>query len=126
MGHDNRRRHEPARDGIDPDSFFSISTSRRAERKERQLCRQAQEALSFALPAQDDDLLRDLWLVDVEPAPDASRLCVVVQAPRGADPDDVYARLERVSAWLRSEVAQAITRKRAPTLLFRVLPWEEP
>jgi ribosome-binding factor A len=66
--------------------------------------------------------LHDLWVVDVEPAPDAARLCAVVEAPRGADVEEVRVRLDRASGLLRSEVAQAITRKRAPVIAFRVIP----
>jgi len=36
----------------------------------------------------------------------------------------VKERLGRVSGYLRTEVAQAITRKRVPTLVFEVLPPE--
>jgi len=102
--------------------MFGSPVDRRAARKERQLCRQVQEALGYALPALEDDLLQDLWVVDVEPAPDASRLCAVVQAPRGADVEEVHARLSHASGLLRTEVAQAISRKRTPVITFRVLP----
>lgn len=57
----------------------------------------------------------------MEPAPDAARLCAVVEAPRSAAVDEVVARLDRAAGILRTEVAQAITRKRTPTLIFRVL-----
>jgi ribosome-binding factor A len=122
MGQDRRRRQEPPPDGTDPTSMFSLDVDRRRGRKERQLCRQVQEALGYALPALRDEILRDLWVISVEPAPDAARLCAVVEAPRGAALDEVYARLDRAAGLLRNEVAQAITRKRTPTLTFRVLP----
>jgi ribosome-binding factor A len=121
MGQDGRRMQEPPRDGFDLSSMFEGVGDRRKVRKERQLCRQVQEALSYALPGLTDHLLRDLWVIDVEPAPDAARLCAVVQAPRGVEVNQVYARLERAAGLLRSEVAQAITRKRTPALTFRVI-----
>jgi ribosome-binding factor A len=37
------------------------------------------------------------------------------------DPDAVHARIAAVMGKLRCEVAGAITRKRAPTLVFRIL-----
>jgi ribosome-binding factor A len=69
--------------------------------------------------------LRSLKVVSVTPAPDASRLLVTVEPvpPAGAaDPGLVLARLGRASGWLRSEVAAAVTRKRAPVLTFRLAP----
>ncbi len=105
--------------------FGDVSgTGRRADRKERQLCRQVQEAIGEALSALDDDVLSDVWVSGVEPAPDASRLAVLVRAPKGAEPDVVKERLARVGGYLRAEVAHAITRKRVPTLVFEVLPRE--
>jgi ribosome-binding factor A len=105
---------------MDADSFFGAA-DRKAQRKERQLCRQVQEAVSIALAGLDDSVLLDAWVMDVEPSPDAGRLAVLVQAPRDASLEDVAARLEKVTGYLRAEVAFAITRKRAPTLTFRVL-----
>jgi ribosome-binding factor A len=101
------------------------SADRKAQRKQRQLCRQVQEAEGQALAVLDDSILQDAWVMDVEPAPDASRLAVFVRAPPGARREEVLSRLERIAGYLRSEVAGAITRKRAPTLTFRVLPAEE-
>lgn len=93
-----------------------------SDRKERQLCRQVQEAVGEALATVDDDVLLDVWVAGVTPAPDASRLAVLIRLPEGANPDLVKERLARVSGYLRTEVAQAITRKRAPTLAFELLP----
>lgn len=125
MARDRSRGREGAVPEVDADSLFGEGTAaRKAQRKERQLCRQVQEAVSEALAVLDDDVLQDVWVADVEPAPDASRLAIIVQAPRGAPLEDVAARLERVAGYLRAEVAGAITRKRAPTLTFRVLPAE--
>ncbi len=121
------RRHgsEPVAHEINPDAFFAHAADKKAARKERQLCRQVKEALDYALPALTDELLQDCLVIDVEPCPDASRLCVVVCAPEGLDPEEILSRLERASGLLRREVAEAITRKRTPTLCFRV-EWEEP
>ncbi len=110
--------------GWNPTSMFAPAAhvgDVRRERKERQLCRQVHEALGYALPALRDEVLRDLWVISVEPAPDGARLCAMVEAPRGAAVEDVMARLDRAAGLLRTEVAQAITRKRTPTLAFRVV-----
>lgn len=97
----------------------------RADRKERQLCRQVQEAIGEALSALEDEVLSEVYVCAVEPAPDASRLAVILRAPASVPPDLAGERLARVSGYLRSEVAAAITRKRTPTLIFEVLPPEE-
>jgi ribosome-binding factor A len=71
-----------------------------------------------------DDLLQSLQVVAVDPAPDASQLVVTVRAGlpgEGVDPAEVLSRLNAVMGKLRCEVATAITRKRAPKLVFRVL-----
>jgi ribosome-binding factor A len=111
---------------LDADSLFAPA-DRKLERKERQLCRQVQEAVSEALAAVEDDVLLDVWVTAVEPSPDAGRLAVIIEAPSGTSPDDVLARLEKIGGYLRAEVASAITRKRVPTLTFRVFvsPGEE-
>ncbi len=123
MSHRGRRRHVPSPNELDPSSIFGSFASpdtRRGERKEKQLCRQVLEALSYTLPSLNDDILQDCWLVDVEPAPDASRLCAVIQARAGLEERTVLERLEKFTGAFRGEVAQAIHRKRVPTLTFRV------
>ena len=104
--------------GADP--FASTAHNR----KDLQLCRQVADTLSLALGDCGDDCLRDLHVVRVVPAPDASQLLVIVGSPLGEvppPPDEVLAHLQARSVWLRGEVAHAITRKRAPSLLFEYL-----
>jgi ribosome-binding factor A len=66
-----------------------------------------------------------LQVVEVAPAPDASQLLVLL-APVVTTADfDAAATSQavlRASGWLRSQIAAAITRKRAPQLVFRVVP----
>ena len=83
------------------------------------LCRQVQEAVSDALAAVDDEILLDLWVIDVREPPGGGPLTVVVGGARAA-PEEVLARLERVAGYLRSEIASAITRKRVPALAFEL------
>ena len=113
-----------ADDVADPRVFFRKEGSRDKPRhKARQLCRQVAEVLDSLLSGDSgDELLNDLAVVAVEPAPDAATLLVTV-ASRGPAPDPaaILGRLDRASGWLRSEVAAAITRKRAPFLAYRVV-----
>ena len=113
-------------DGSDP-RFFPRAVGSRKEptTRARQLCRQVAEVLDGALAdCSGEACLRDLGVVGVEPAPDGSRLLATL-APRVAtdpvDPRAVLTSLDRAAGWLRSEVAAAITRKRAPLLVYRVV-----
>jgi ribosome-binding factor A len=100
------------------------STRSRIDRKVLQLCHQVAETLEEVLAECGDALLQSLRVLDVEPAPDASRLLVTVATgdlPEGKrDLGRVQDHLARASGHLRSEVATAITRKRTPMLIYRV------
>ena len=65
-----------------------------------------------------------MYVADVEPAPDATRLAVTLVVPETAQADTARARLALVAALLRSEVAASIHRRRAPDLVFRVVAGE--
>jgi ribosome-binding factor A len=98
---------------------------RRPDRKTLQLCRQVADALNYVLTGElDDDVLRNLYVESVRPAPNASRLLVSV-APLDADdptPADVILhRLVHVSGKLRTEVAESIHRRKTPELAFCVV-----
>jgi ribosome-binding factor A len=94
------------------------------DRKAAQLCRQVAVTLDEVLAECGDAVLRDLHVVDVEPFPDASRLLVTVSAmggtPGGPGPEVVLERLQHASGHLRCEVAAAVTRKRAPLLVYHL------
>jgi len=111
-------------DGIDPRSFSRGSHGRIANRKARQLCAQISETLSLVLQGEcDDDLLRDLLVESVVPAPDSTRLLVTVAPSPAAgalSPGPIMERLAHATGKLRSEVAGAINRKKVPELIFRV------
>jgi hypothetical protein len=91
--------------------------------KARQLCAQVAETLDQVLAGEcGDDLLSALRVVSVAPAPHSGQLLVVV-APVLPDeplrPADVQRRLEAAAGRLRTLVAECITRKRAPRLMFQ-------
>jgi len=91
----------------------------RGDRKTLQLCRQIERALSYAL-ADCDDVTGSLYVQSVSPAPNAGRVLVLVAS---FEPDltaaVVLESLERHAGKLRSEVAAAITRRKAPELAFQ-------
>lgn len=113
-------------DGVDPREFFKTHETRdKKSRKAMQLCNQVAETLSLVLAGDfDDDLLHSLQVISVRPAPDASQLAVELRAdvPDGqVGAQEILDRLAVVAGRLRCEVAAAITRKRAPKLVFHLV-----
>jgi ribosome-binding factor A len=95
-------------------------------RKALQLCSQVAETLNYVLSGDcDDELLQNLQVASVVPAPNASQLLVtvypVVAGGAAIEAAEVRRRLSQASGRLRTEVARSITRKKAPNLLFQVV-----
>ena len=110
------------------DSTDSCSTGiphRRDGRKAKQLCRQVAETLDLVLSGDcRDDLIQSLHVVSVEPAPNSSRLLVVVTSDLPAEQYDwhrIMDRLRQQAGRLRAEVAASINRKKVPLLAFHLL-----
>jgi len=117
-------------DGVDPRDLFKPSRKRDKEhRKAKQLCRQVQKTLDLVLSGEiRDDSLSGLKIVSITPGADSSRLVatVVTDVPAAElDRVDIERRLATVEGQLRSAVAQAITRKKTPLLLFQILGADE-
>ena len=87
--------------------------------KTLRLCRQVEEVLALAFAGCGDEALLGVSVREVAPWPGPGRLLVTVEAP-GADPAETLGALDRVQGRLRSEVASAIRRKRAPELRFKL------
>jgi ribosome-binding factor A len=113
-------------DGVDPRHERPHGPHKLANRKALQLCGQVGRTLTLVLDRESGDpVLRDLRVASVAPAPNSSRLRVTVcPAPgaEGIDPAAVAGHLERARGWLRSEVAAAVNRRKAPDLTFRFIP----
>jgi ribosome-binding factor A len=95
------------------------------DRKAHQLCRQVGQTLDEVLAECGDAVLQGLRVEGVEPFPDASRLLVTVtfidnRPGKMAEVGLVVDHLHRASGHLRCEVATAVTRKRAPLLMYRL------
>lgn len=116
MGKKGRRAEKGAHDR------FGSPRSRREAIKDAQLCRAVRETLSLAIAESRDERLSSLFVVDVVPAPDASRLAVQIDAPAELDAREVHAALERIGPRLRAEIAASVQRKKTPTLVFVVRP----
>lgn len=113
-------------DGVDPREFFRTERgARQSDRKARQLCRQTAETLAQVLSGEmHDQRLACLRVTSVQPAPDASRLLVTLVAdcaPEEFCRTTTETRLQASAGRLRTAVAAAITRRKAPQLAFVVL-----
>jgi ribosome-binding factor A len=114
----------------DPEVFFGeAAPSRKGAFKALQLCKQVERAVSVTLASEWlDDALVGACVASVDPAPDASRLRVVVLLAPGRDVDAIgpaRAALQAAGAEFRAEVARSIHRKRVPEVVFDVCPWAQ-
>jgi ribosome-binding factor A len=107
-----------AEDGIDPRLAARRTAGKVSNRKTLQLCRQVERALSVQL---EGELLRDLTVHSVLPAPDSSRLLVTFVYRGSATMKDVEAALHGNHARLRGVVAASIHRRKTPELCFQVV-----
>jgi ribosome-binding factor A len=105
-------------DALDDNESSRASSRRQVERKTQQFCRQVQRALNFALADSIGGGIDGHFVEEVSPAPDCGRLLAHVIVPSDLPVADVLIALGRETPRLRSEVASAITRKRAPELCF--------
>jgi ribosome-binding factor A len=107
-------------DGIDPRLTPRRSQGKVSNRKTLQLCRQVERILSGVL---EGDILRDLSVHSVVPAPDSTRLLVhvVFHGSDAVSTDDILGALQEAHIRLRREVALSIHRRKTPELTFQVL-----
>ncbi len=127
----SRKKHPRRRFRHAPPGLSSGSGLGRVEnRKALQLCSQVAETLALVLAGEcQDDLLRDLLVESVVPFPSASRLLVTLVpaiSAGNASLEQYLQHLEPFKGLLRGEVASAINRRKAPDLVFRILPANDP
>lgn len=111
-------------DGVDPrdDKRRDDRSHHHADRKLQQLCKQAKQALQLTLHTLPEiESLVGVWVVRVEPAPHAGRLCATVAVADVRQRELAAAALERAIGRMRDELARAITRRRTPELTFAVV-----
>ena len=112
-------------DGVDPKLLARGASGASDRRKTWQLCSQVHDALRLILGEAADERLHGLEVREVLPSPNDAQLLVLVVPldPLTAEAlHEVTEALATAGGWLRSEVASAITRKRAPRLLWQLLP----
>ena len=109
-------------DGQDPRFDRPDEPAKVKNRKALQLCGQVAETLSLVFADSGDEVLQNLLVQAVVPWPTSVRVLVTV-VPAITDRSDeqlIAERLETARLRLRSEVAAAVHRRKAPDLLFRV------
>src|SRR5262249_45283052 len=109
----------------DPDDPYgkpSQTRRRWADHKSLRLCRQVLEALQIGLDGGcGDPGLQEGFIASVDPGAYPSKLEVTIEVPSDRSPADALARLEKAKGLLRTLVAQSISRKKVPDLIFRVV-----
>ena len=112
--------HWDADDGIDLWLAPKRPQGKVTNRKALQLCRQVERILAGVL---EGDILRDLVVHSVVPAPDSSRLLATFTFHGAATvaTSDILTALHAAHARLRGAVAFAIHRRKTPELTFQVL-----
>lgn len=101
-------------------------SSSQSSRKDLQVCKQAWRAIACALDTSiADPVAKEARLVAVEPFPTATRLRVFVEPPTKGSVEELLGALVRCRGILRTAVAEACTRKRAPDLVFAIMPARE-
>lgn len=112
-------------DAVDPREYFKQKYRAKNAQAQR-LCKQVADTLSLVLSGNfADELLQSLDVFSVQPAPNTRRLLVVVQPKTeiqdSMTPELILSKLNSVEGFLRSEVAQAISRRKAPNLVFEII-----
>jgi ribosome-binding factor A len=107
-------------DGSDPRYDRDEYGPRVPNRKALQLGSQIQDCLNMCLADCGDDLLRELLVESVIPAPDSRQMLVTVAVPKDLEAARVLDHIARAGGKLRSEAAAAIHRKRVPRLRFQI------
>ena len=111
-------------DGVDPreDKRRDARKNDKRDRKVLQLCSQVARTLELCLAGLPQAaVLAGASVREVLPAPDAGRLRVVVVVADAEQCAETDAVLARYSGTLRAQIAEAITRRRAPELVFAVV-----
>lgn len=121
------RRHRSSRDfrqnsPMSASSGFTGPAPVAHDRRTLQMCGEVRRTLDLVLSGEcDDDVLRGIYVQSVVPAPDAAHLLVTVTPldPRDdTPPQTILKHLQVFAGRLRTSVAEAINRRRAPDLMF--------
>lgn len=109
-------------DGIDPRYLVNKPGSGQPGRKALQLCSAVGKTIQHALCWElHDDVLANVHVTGVIPAPSTARLLVTVGAVGSeVQPEVVLTRLRLSAGRLRGLIAATVARRRVPELIFRL------
>ncbi len=110
-------------DGADPKRYFSQRSDRSGHKSVQLACHVARTLRQVLAGESGEEVLQNLSIIEVEPAPDSTHFLVVVTGPMAES--EALAALGHAAAWLRTEVATSVRRRQAPNLTFRFIPGEE-
>ncbi len=107
-------------DGADPRFDVKHPQGKVSNRKALQLCRQVERTLTIAL---EGEVLRELTVESVLPAPDSSRLLITLRyhGQTTVATAEIHDALHASHAKLRGEIAADIHRRKTPELTFQVV-----
>lgn len=110
-------------DGVNPREDKRREVQRKKnDRKLRQLCKQVANALQLSLAElATSSTLTSADIREVQPAPNAGRLRVIVVVDNPTQLQPAQTLLERLTGRLRADVAAAISRRKTPELIFEVI-----
>lgn len=111
---------EGYREGDGRDPRYDRGDRKADNRKALQLCSQVKDVLNMALAGMADEVVQNLYVESIQPAPDSTHLLALVRT----DGDALVAQqhVSRASGLLRTEVGAGINRKRVPHITFQVMP----
>jgi ribosome-binding factor A len=102
-------------DGIDP-RLESHPKRNIVNRKALQLCAQVVDALNLGISECRDDRLQNVYIESAIPDPDSTQLLITAVVSQEA-----LEGLQAAYGKLRTDIAEAICRKKVPNLKFRVV-----
>jgi len=105
-------------DGKDPRYDKDEFASNIANRKALQLCAQVKDILNLTMGGLSYEVLQEIYVANVIPAPDSTQLLVIMNTI--GDHDIAQAHVEKASGLLRLEVGRGINRKRVPQMRFEI------
>lgn len=105
-------------DGLDKRELNRLSKHQpKEDRAQQRLAGLARRVLDLALASSPDPVLQTIVVARISPEPGRLRVWVHATDPQ-VEPALALARLRGAAGWLRSELSQAVQRKRSVDLVF--------
>ena len=119
-----------AEDGIDPRQLAKQPMDSKRGRKDLQLCKRAKRTVDLVFAGENlNPLLRELVVNQVKQSANGNQLLVTVLTDPTLSTQETASIVEALTqarGYVRTAVAQAIERKRAPAIRFRIARSDNP